>query len=102
MPFVPSAQVVPFLINAAPGSPVVASKAKAMAAGSYDANFALKWMHKDITYAMRAANEFGVPMPTAAAAREVYQLAKGLGYGDKDFAAIFEAIRQVSEHNEKS
>jgi 3-hydroxyisobutyrate dehydrogenase len=96
------AQVVSFLSNAAPGSPVVKGKAQLMAERSYDAQFALKWMHKDATYALRAADEFGVPMPTLAAAREVYQLAKGLGYGDKDFAAIFEAIRQISEHNEKS
>jgi 3-hydroxyisobutyrate dehydrogenase len=93
-------QVVAFITNAAPGSPLVATKAKAMTAGNYDTNFALKWMHKDATYAMRAANEYGVPMPTVAAAREVYQLAKGLGYGDQDFAAIFEAIRRFSEHRE--
>jgi 3-hydroxyisobutyrate dehydrogenase len=90
------AQVVPFLINAAPGSPVVKGKAQLMAARTYDAQFALKWMHKDATYALRAADEFGVPMPTLAAAREVYQLAKGLGYGDNDFAAVFEAIRQLT------
>jgi 3-hydroxyisobutyrate dehydrogenase len=93
-------QVVAFITNAAPGSPLVSAKAKAMAAGNYDTNFALKWMHKDTTYAMRAASEYGVPMPTVAAAREMYQLAKGLGYGDQDFAAIFEAIRQISEHRE--
>jgi 3-hydroxyisobutyrate dehydrogenase len=88
------ALVVPFLINAAPGSPVVKGKAQLMAARNYDAQFALKWMHKDATYALRAADEFGVPMPTLAAAREVYQIAKRLGYGDKDFAAVFEALRQ--------
>jgi len=88
------AQVVPFLINAGPASPVVKAKAPLMAARNYDAQFALKWMHKDATYALRAADEYGVPMPTLAAAREVYQLAKGLGYGDNDFAAVFEALRQ--------
>lgn len=90
------AQVVPFLINAAPGSPVVKVKAQLMAARSYDAQFALRWMHKDATYALRAAEEFGVPMPTLAAAREIYQMAKGLGYGDSDFAAVFEALRQIT------
>jgi 3-hydroxyisobutyrate dehydrogenase len=88
------AQVVQFLINAGPASPVVKGKAQLMAAHDYDAQFALKWMHKDATYALRAADEFGVPMPTLAAAREVYQIAKGLGYGDQDFAAVFEALRQ--------
>jgi 3-hydroxyisobutyrate dehydrogenase len=88
------AQVVQFLINAGPASPVVKGKAQLMAAHHYDAQFALKWMHKDATYALRAADEFGVPMPTLAAAREVYQIAKGLGYGDQDIAAVFEAFRQ--------
>ncbi len=94
------AQVIPFLINAAPGSPVVKGKAQLMAARNYDTQFALKWMHKDATYALRAADEFGVPMPTLAAAREVYQLAKGLGYGENDFAAVFEALRQVTGQTE--
>jgi 3-hydroxyisobutyrate dehydrogenase len=94
------ALVVPFLSNAAPGSPVVKGKAQLMAARNYDAQFALKWMHKDATYALRAAAEFGVPMPTLAAAREVYQMAKGLGYGDQDFAAVFEAFRQITGQTE--
>jgi 3-hydroxyisobutyrate dehydrogenase len=94
------ALVVPFLSNAAPGSPVVKGKAQLMAARNYDAQFALKWMHKDATYALRAAAEFGVPMPTLAAAREVYQIAKGLGYGDHDFAAVFEAFRQITGQTE--
>jgi 3-hydroxyisobutyrate dehydrogenase len=88
------AQAVQFLINAGPASPVVKGKAQLMAAQNYDAQFALKWMHKDATYALRAADEFGAPMPTLAAVREVYQLAKGLGYGDQDFAAVFEALRR--------
>jgi 3-hydroxyisobutyrate dehydrogenase len=87
-------QVVAFIINAAPGSPLVKGKAARIMHRDYeDTQFALKWMHKDTTYALRAADEFGVPMPTLAAAREVYQLAKHLGYSDVDFAAVAEALR---------
>jgi len=50
-------------------------------------------MHKDATYALRAADEYGVPMPTVAAAREVYRIARNLGLDDADFAAVIEAIR---------
>jgi 3-hydroxyisobutyrate dehydrogenase len=89
------ALVVPFLINAAPGSPVVKGKAARIAARDYaDTQFALRWMHKDVTYAMRAADEFGVPMPTLAAARELYRLARNLGLDEQDFAAVAEALRQ--------
>ena len=89
------ALVVPFLINAAPGSPVVKGKAARIAARDYaDTQFALRWMHKDVTYAMRAADEFDVPMPTVAAARELYRLARNLGLDEQDFAAVAEALRQ--------
>jgi len=87
-------QVVAFIINAAPGSPLVKGKAARMAHHDYeDTQFALKWMHKDATYALRAADEYGVPMPTVAAAREVYRIARNLGLDDADFAAVIEAVR---------
>jgi 3-hydroxyisobutyrate dehydrogenase len=87
-------QVVPFLLNAAPGSPVVKGKAARIAARDYaDTQFALRWMHKDVTYAMRAADEFDVPMPTLAAARELYRVARNLGLDEQDFAAVAEALR---------
>ncbi len=87
-------QVVPFIINGAPGSPIVKGKAARMVARDYDdTQFALKWMHKDATYALRAADEFGVPMPTLAVAREVYRMARNLGLDDADFAAVIEALR---------
>jgi 3-hydroxyisobutyrate dehydrogenase len=89
------AQVVPFLINAGPASPVVKAKAARIAAHDYaDTQFALRWMHKDATYAMRAADELGAPMPTLAAARELYRVARNLGLDDQDFAAVAEALRQ--------
>jgi len=88
-------QVVTFIINAAPGSPLVKGKAARMAHRDYeDTQFALKWMHKDTTYALRAADAYGVPMPTLAAAREVYRIARNLGLDDADFAAVIEAVRQ--------
>jgi 3-hydroxyisobutyrate dehydrogenase len=88
-------QVVSFIINGAPGSPIVKGKAGRMAARDYaDTQFALKWMHKDTTYALRAADEFGVPMPTVAVAREVYRMARNLGLGEADFAAVIETLRR--------
>ncbi len=88
------AQVVPLIINGAPGSPIVKGKAARMVARDYaDTHFALRWMHKDATYALRAADEVGVPVPTLAAAREVFRLARNLGLGEADLAAVVEAIR---------
>ena len=89
------AQVVPLIINGAPGSPIVKGKAARMVARDYaDTHFALRWMHKDATYALRAADEVGVPAPTLAAACEVFRLARNLGLDEADFAAVIEAIRR--------
>jgi 3-hydroxyisobutyrate dehydrogenase len=87
-------QVLSLIINGAPGSPIVKAKAARMAGHDYaDTQFALKWMHKDMTYALRAADEHGAPMPTLAVAREVYRLARNLGFGEADFSAVIEAVR---------
>jgi 3-hydroxyisobutyrate dehydrogenase len=39
----------------------------------------------------------GVPMPTVAAARELYRFAIAHGHGDDDFAAVAEALRVADE-----
>lgn len=87
-------KVVPLIINGGPGSPIVKGKAARMVARDYgNVQFALQWMQKDATYALRLADEFGVPMPTVAVAREIYRMARNLGLGEADFSAVAEAIR---------
>lgn len=86
-------QVVTILTNGAPGSPIVKGKAERMAQGDYDTHFALRWMHKDLSYALDEAMHQTVPLPTVAAAREVYRLAMARGFADVDFAAVIEALK---------
>jgi hypothetical protein len=57
-------------------------------------HFTIRWMTKDLTYALRAADELGVPVPLVAAAREAYKMALQLGLGDLDIAAIGEVLRE--------
>ncbi len=90
-------KVVPLLINGAPGSPLVKGKAARIVARDYHTDFALRWMHKDLGYALNAAVDEGVPMPTVAAARELYRFAIAHGHGDDDFAAVAEALRVADE-----
>ena len=88
------AQVARLLANGAPGSGMVKRKAGLMVAQDYaDAQFALRLMRKDVTYALRAADEYGVNTPTAAIAREMYKLAENLGFGGADHAAVAESYR---------
>jgi 3-hydroxyisobutyrate dehydrogenase-like beta-hydroxyacid dehydrogenase len=64
--------------------------------GDFTPYFPLKWMHKDVTLAMEAAFAQGVPMPTAAAVKEVYGAAKAQGNGDLDYAAVITFLEALA------
>ena len=88
-------QVVAILTGSGPASPLVKRNAPLMASHSYgEPNFLLRHIRKDVSYALRLAEEFDAPLMTAQAAREVYRTAGKLGYDDTDFSAVFEALRQ--------
>ena len=90
-------QVVPLLANGGVGSPVVKMKIGPMVHRQYTPHFALRWLHKDLTYALRLADEVNTPMPSLATAREVYRLAGNLGLDEADFSAVIEALRQSDQ-----
>ena len=88
-------QVVSVITNSGPASPLVKRNAPLMAAHSYgEPNFLLRHIRKDVTYALRLAEEVDAPLSTANAAREVYRMAGRLGYDDAEFAAVYEALHQ--------
>jgi len=87
--------VLEAVLSGAASSPMVKGKAARVIDRDYeDVHFTVRWMYKDLTYALRAADELGVPAPLAAAAREVYKMAIQLGLDDLDIAAVGEVIRQ--------
>ncbi len=86
-------QVVTLLANGAPGSPMVKNKAPRMVARNYETQFALRWEHKDLTYALEEGVHQTVPLPTVAAAREVYRMAMARGLADMDLSAVVEVLR---------
>lgn len=85
-------QVADILSNGAPGSPMVRGRAPMLLEHNYETRFALQLMHKDLTYALDEAARHTVPLPTVAAAREIYLLAIARGLGSMDFAAVSEAL----------
>jgi 3-hydroxyisobutyrate dehydrogenase len=86
-------QVVPLIQNGAGGSPTVKRKAPMMAERQYAVQFAMKWLHKDLGYALAAADQHGAPLPAVATAHEVFRMARNAGHADKDFAALIEVLR---------
>lgn len=78
----------------ASASGIVKGKLSEILSGDYsDVFFALKWMAKDLTYAVRAADGVGAITPTAAAARELFKMAAQRGLGELDMPAVAEVIR---------
>jgi 3-hydroxyisobutyrate dehydrogenase len=75
-------------------SMVVKMKAPNVIARKHDdVLFALRWMHKDMTYALRIGDELGVPLPVSAEVREVFRMAMQRGLGDLDWSAVGEVVR---------
>jgi 4-hydroxybutyrate dehydrogenase / sulfolactaldehyde 3-reductase len=57
-------------------------------AGDTSPGFTIDLAHKDLSLIMGAANSARVPLPVAAAAREMFSTARARGYGGQDFSAM--------------
>ena len=57
-------------------------------AGDTSPGFTIDLAHKDLSLIMGAANAARVPLPVAAAAREMFSAARARGYGGHDFSAM--------------
>lgn len=60
-------------------------------AGDTSPGFTIDLAHKDLSLIMQAANTAKVPMPMAAAAREMFSAARARGFGSQDFSAMVDA-----------
>jgi 3-hydroxyisobutyrate dehydrogenase-like beta-hydroxyacid dehydrogenase len=69
-------------------SGVIELKGGNMLKGDYKPSFPLRLMHKDVGLALELGNQLGVPLPAAAAAREVLSAVKGAMTEDVDFCAL--------------
>src|SRR4051794_3125667 len=69
-------------------------KARPMLERNYEPLFKLEQMLKDVRHALREAEALGEDFDLAANAEVLYAAADAAGYGDQDFAAVAEAVRQ--------
>jgi 3-hydroxyisobutyrate dehydrogenase-like beta-hydroxyacid dehydrogenase len=63
-------------------------KSPLMLKGEYKPSFPLRLMHKDLSLALELANQLGVPLPTTAVAREIYNAVQGEAQEDLDYSAV--------------
>jgi 3-hydroxyisobutyrate dehydrogenase-like beta-hydroxyacid dehydrogenase len=69
-------------------SGVLDMKGPMMLKREYKPSFPLRLMHKDMSLALDLANQLGVPLPAAAATREILNAVKGAATEDVDFSAL--------------
>lgn len=81
-------KAVSILTAGAPGSGIVKRVASRVESGDYTPNFALRWMAKDLSYALREAQARGTTLQTVTAALSLFERAINEGYGDEDFSAV--------------
>lgn len=60
--------------------------------GDTSPGFRVALAHKDVSLALQAAHEAGIPMHVGAAVREAYAAAKAAGYADEDFSVLVDYL----------
>jgi 3-hydroxyisobutyrate dehydrogenase len=86
-------QAIQILRNGAPGSPLLGAVSDRMIEATYEVNFLLPLMGKDLHYAQADAATLGVKLSTAHAAEIRFTEAASAGYAGKDMSAVIEPIR---------
>jgi 3-hydroxyisobutyrate dehydrogenase-like beta-hydroxyacid dehydrogenase len=90
------ADFLAFLNDSVMGSTFTRYKTPAYVNLDFAPTFTPALLLKDFDLGFEAARELDVPMPVAAAAREIVQALLGSGYTDVDFAALIELQARVS------
>lgn len=85
-----------FLLDTLPNlvvsAPFTKFKAQMIKEGTYDVQFPLEWMYKDLQLAFISSYELQHPLYLANLTKEVYAEAVSQGMGRLDFAAIHQLI----------
>jgi 3-hydroxyisobutyrate dehydrogenase len=82
------------MMNGSFSSPAVTSNIKGLMTKAYEpVSFQLRWMRKDADYMNRFADEKGVKLPVAAAARALLEEAAAKGWSSKNWTVIRELYK---------
>lgn len=86
-------QAIETLVSGSPGSPMVRQLAERILAEDYGVHFQLGLQAKDIGYALREAERWGLDLTTGRTAAALFAQAIDAGHGGEDIAAIYEVAR---------
>jgi len=87
---------VEVLLNSVIASPMVKYRGPFVLRMPEEAWFDVRMMQKDLLLALEMGRQLGVPLPSTAVTNEVLTAARGMGLGEKDFAAVVEVLARLS------
>src|SRR5258706_14214827 len=90
------ATAVEVLLNSVIASPMLKYRGPFVLEMPDEAWFDVDMMQKDLLLALELGREKDVPLPTTAITSEMLTTARALGYADKDFAVLFEALPKMA------
>jgi 3-hydroxyisobutyrate dehydrogenase-like beta-hydroxyacid dehydrogenase len=87
---IPRSAMLEFINTSVMGSVFSGYKTPALVNLDFAPTFTLELLLKDLTLALDAAEELGVPLPVGALVQQIARAGVGNGLGDVDFAALIE------------
>jgi 3-hydroxyisobutyrate dehydrogenase/2-hydroxy-3-oxopropionate reductase len=83
------------LDNSAAKSGLIAYKAPFVFRRDFQANFATKWMHKDLGLMLDSGKELGVPLSVTALTHQLFQTAMTAGHADEDMCSTIKVLEDL-------
>jgi 3-hydroxyisobutyrate dehydrogenase-like beta-hydroxyacid dehydrogenase len=93
---VPRETAVEVLTSSAIASPLVQYKGPLVLKLPEQAQFSANMMQKDMTLALDLARDLHVPLPTGSVVNEFLSAARAHGWGEKDFAVLYNVLADMS------
>jgi 3-hydroxyisobutyrate dehydrogenase-like beta-hydroxyacid dehydrogenase len=84
------------LENSAAKSGLISYKAPFVFRGDFQANFSVKWMHKDIGLMLESGKELAVPLLLTAITNQLFQAAISSGHADEDICSTIRVLESVT------
>jgi len=88
----PRAHALDALLNSVIASPSLKYRAPFILKMPDEVWFSVEMMQKDLLLALELGREVGMTLPSVAYANELLTRAREMGYGEKDFAAVFYVV----------
>ncbi|MDH7447960.1 NAD(P)-dependent oxidoreductase [Aquimarina sp. 2201CG14-23] len=89
---IPKETLFNVLLNTPVVAPVITAIRPKLETNNYEANFPLKWIHKDLHLSSISAYEQEITAPNLNITKEIFAQAKQQGYGELDFTSIYQYL----------